>query len=143
MWKCPKCGETVEDDKFEVCWACGTSKTGVVDPHFNDDGPIAASENQPLEEEFTNKEETDAEHLVTVATCTTGPQAHAMRMQLEAAGIPVFLGDEMTIAMDWLLSNAVGGVKIQVAERHAERAKELIDSVPPPSERAEADDEAE
>ena len=33
MWECPKCHERHEDS-FEVCWKCGTSKTGVEDPGF-------------------------------------------------------------------------------------------------------------
>ena len=33
MWRCGKCGESV-DDNFEVCWKCGTSKEGVEDPTF-------------------------------------------------------------------------------------------------------------
>ncbi|GIW87344.1 MAG: hypothetical protein KatS3mg108_1668 [Isosphaeraceae bacterium] len=33
MWSCPKCSSEVEDS-FEVCWNCGTSKTGVEDPNF-------------------------------------------------------------------------------------------------------------
>jgi hypothetical protein len=33
MWTCPKCHAKV-DDKFEVCWKCGTSIDGVEDPTF-------------------------------------------------------------------------------------------------------------
>ena len=34
MWKCPKCGEDVENN-FDVCWNCGTSKSGEIeDPAF-------------------------------------------------------------------------------------------------------------
>ena len=33
MWTCQKCGETVEAS-FDVCWNCGTSKSGVEDPNF-------------------------------------------------------------------------------------------------------------
>jgi hypothetical protein len=33
MWECSKCRERHEDF-FEVCWKCGTSKTGVEDPGF-------------------------------------------------------------------------------------------------------------
>jgi hypothetical protein len=33
MWKCQKCRET-QEDSFEVCWNCGTSKEGVEDPTF-------------------------------------------------------------------------------------------------------------
>jgi hypothetical protein len=33
MWRCGKCGETVESS-FDACWNCGTSKDGVEDPAF-------------------------------------------------------------------------------------------------------------
>jgi hypothetical protein len=33
MWECPKCHERHEDS-FDVCWKCGTSKTGAEDPGF-------------------------------------------------------------------------------------------------------------
>jgi hypothetical protein len=44
MWTCPKCASKV-DPSFEVCWNCGTSPDGVVDPTFvsaDDSGPIEA-----------------------------------------------------------------------------------------------------
>ena len=44
MWTCPKCASKV-DPSFEVCWNCGTSPDGVVDPTFvsaDDAGPIEA-----------------------------------------------------------------------------------------------------
>ena len=33
MWKCPQCHESLRDS-FEVCWNCGTSKDGSLDPGF-------------------------------------------------------------------------------------------------------------
>jgi len=33
MWTCPKCGTKI-DPSFEVCWCCGTTPEGVVDPNF-------------------------------------------------------------------------------------------------------------
>lgn len=33
MWGCPKCHERHEDS-YDVCWKCGTSRTGVEDPGF-------------------------------------------------------------------------------------------------------------
>lgn len=33
MWECQKCHER-HDDSFEVCWNCGTSKSGEEDPGF-------------------------------------------------------------------------------------------------------------
>jgi hypothetical protein len=126
MWKCSHCGENVEDS-FQVCWSCGTTRDGVLDPHFFDaEGAGAAPENEPMDDHFVDTEE-EPEPMVTVAHCNLLAEAHAMRVQLEAEGIPVFLADELTVAMDWLLSNAIGGVKVQVPERYAARATQLLE----------------
>ncbi len=37
MWRCPECDEEIEET-FDACWACGTSREGVVDPMFQ---PVA------------------------------------------------------------------------------------------------------
>jgi hypothetical protein len=125
MWKCPKCSEALPDG-FAVCWSCGTSKDGVLDPHFHSDSATAAPENEPLQDIDPTLEQ-EREHMVTVAQCNVAAEAHAMRIYLESAGIPVFLADELTVAMDWLLSNAIGGVKVQVPERCSERALQLLE----------------
>src|SRR4051812_17627595 len=137
MWKCSKCGESLKDN-FEVCWSCGTTKEGVLDPHFLDpEAAASAPENEALED-LVDESEDERERMVTVAQCNLAAEAHAMRVQLEASGIPVFLADELTVAMDWLLSNAIGGVKVQVPEQYAERATELLAGF---SRSTEADDE--
>jgi hypothetical protein len=33
MWTCPRC-QAKADDRFEVCWRCGTSSVGEEDPFF-------------------------------------------------------------------------------------------------------------
>jgi hypothetical protein len=33
MWRCSKCKET-QEDSFDLCWNCGTSREGVEDPTF-------------------------------------------------------------------------------------------------------------
>jgi hypothetical protein len=33
MWDCRQCREAVEE-KFDVCWNCGTARDGTVDPEF-------------------------------------------------------------------------------------------------------------
>jgi hypothetical protein len=120
MWTCTKCGEQIEDD-FEVCWACGTSIDGVEDPDFlSHDTQAAAPRFPPVPPDEV------PDHLVTVWSCSLPPEAAAIRLRLEAAGIPVFLADENTIAMDWLLSNAIGGIKVQVAEPDVPRACEIL-----------------
>ena len=36
MWRCKQCHKRVADS-FEVCWKCGTSRSGVEDPAFRSD----------------------------------------------------------------------------------------------------------
>ena len=60
--------------------------------------------------------------LTTVAAFDEPVRANLARNVLEAAGIPVIISDSEIVAMDWLLSNAVGGIKVQVREEDAERA---------------------
>ena len=124
MWTCPKCAKKV-DDTFEICWSCGTSVDGVEDPHFLDDADVRfrAHSNPDLP---ADKEQTPPESLVTLIKCSLAGEAHAIRVRLESEGIPVFLFDEFTITMDWLLSNAIGGVKVQVPEPFLERARTIL-----------------
>jgi hypothetical protein len=67
--------------------------------------------------------------LVTIATFNTPAEASIVRNQLEAAGIRTFLADEATMNMAWHLGVAVGGVKLQVAERDAPRALVELESL--------------
>jgi len=58
---------------------------------------------------------------------------------LEAEGIGAFLLDDKLIAINPLLSNAVGGVKVAVPAEQAERAREILaeeEQPPPPGEAA-------
>ena len=63
-----------------------------------------------------------ARKLVTIATFDQPAQARLAQNALEAAGVQTAVNDESLVAMDWLLSNAVGGVKVQVWEEDADRA---------------------
>lgn len=64
--------------------------------------------------------------LVTVASYSFPHEAHLAKARLEAEGIPVFVADEHTVNMQWLYSNAIGGVKVQVPLRFAEEAKDIL-----------------
>ncbi len=57
---------------------------------------------------------------------STPLEAPVVRGHLEAAGIPCFLRDEHTIGVNWLYSNALGGVRLCVPEEELERAKEIL-----------------
>jgi hypothetical protein len=131
MWKCPQCGENVEDN-FDVCWSCGTTKEGVVDPHFLDtNAATPPPENEPMEP-ITGAVEENPEPLVTVARCSLSGEAYVIRARLEAEGIPVFVPDELTDTVYAGVTNMLGGVKVQVPQRYAERAAELLASVAHP-----------
>jgi hypothetical protein len=65
--------------------------------------------------------------LVTVATFDMPHKADIAKATLEEAGIRAEVNDREIVAMDWLLMNAVGGVKLQVAEEDAERALAVVE----------------
>lgn len=66
------------------------------------------------------------ERLVTVATFDDSVRAALAKNHLEAEGIAAVLNDELTVATDWSLSAAVGGIKLQVKPLHLERAEYLL-----------------
>ena len=66
--------------------------------------------------------------MVTVATFDMPTEAHLAKGLLEANGMATFLADELTVGVAWHLSNAVGGVKLQVAENDVERATGILAS---------------
>ena len=64
--------------------------------------------------------------MKTIATFSKPEEAHLFRTRLEAAGIAAFVQDEHLIQMDWLYSNALGGVRIQVPDQEVEAAREFL-----------------
>lgn len=59
------------------------------------------------------------------------PQAFVEKSVLEDAGIECFLQDDNVVRMDWLWSNAMGGIKLLVREKDAEEALKLLSQSPP------------
>jgi hypothetical protein len=68
-----------------------------------------------------------AGELTTVATFHQAAQAELARNVLAEAGIQAVVADAEIVAMDWLLANAVGGIKVQVRAEDAERAAAVLD----------------
>jgi transposase-like protein len=64
--------------------------------------------------------------LVTVKTFSSAWEADLAKTQLEACGIHAFILDSNTISVNWLFSNAIGGIKLQVFEDQATEAKEVL-----------------
>ena len=54
--------------------------------------------------------------------------AYLLRARLEGSGITAYVRDENLITLDWLYSNAVGGVKVDGMDEDYESALELLDS---------------
>jgi hypothetical protein len=63
---------------------------------------------------------------VTVATYADPIHASLARNYLEENDIPVVMTDEETVSVDWSLGFALGGIKLQVAPWHLERAEFLL-----------------
>ena len=66
------------------------------------------------------------EKLVTVTTFQMPTDASLAKSVLEANGLMAFLADELTVGVAWHLSNALGGIKLQVAEPDVEQAIALL-----------------
>lgn len=62
----------------------------------------------------------------TVATFSQPVEAHLARTKLESEGIVCVVSDEYLVRVNWLLSNAVGGVKLLVAPWDEERARAIL-----------------
>ena len=64
--------------------------------------------------------------MLTVARFSFPYEAQVARAKLESEGIPAFVADEHTINMQWLYSNAMGGVKVQVPNSCRDAALEVL-----------------
>jgi len=64
--------------------------------------------------------------LTTVATFLTPEDAEVARIDLESEGITTFLEGATVVGFAWIYGNAVGWIKLQVAEDDEERAREIL-----------------
>ena len=65
--------------------------------------------------------------LVTIATFSFPHEAQFARMRLEAMDIPSFIADEHTVSVNWLYSDAIGGIRLQVPAAFAAQARDVLD----------------
>lgn len=66
--------------------------------------------------------------LITVQRLNTSIDARLLQSYLDSEGIESFIFDEFTVDLNPLISNAIGGIRLQVREEDLERALELIDT---------------
>jgi Putative prokaryotic signal transducing protein len=70
--------------------------------------------------------------VITVANCTLLVAAQVIRATLESSGITAFIPDEFTVETAPHLALLIGGVRVQVADEDAPRAREILASPQPP-----------
>lgn len=64
--------------------------------------------------------------LVTLEVYDNYVSAHIVKSRLEHEGIMSYIKDEQTVTMNWMWSNAIGGIKLQVLKSDEARARELL-----------------
>lgn len=72
----------------------------------------------------------DRNDLVTIGEFREANQARIVLNYLASEGIRGWLSNETIVTNDWLLGNAVGNVRLQVADVDAETAMRLLDEKP-------------
>lgn len=53
-------------------------------------------------------------------------EAHLLRAHLEGHGIAAYVRDDHTVTADWAISNAIGGVKVEVEDEDLAEAQALL-----------------
>ena len=64
--------------------------------------------------------------LTTIASYSFPYEAHIAKARLDSEGVPAFVADEQTINMQWLYSNAMGGVRLQVPDQFVAQARTIL-----------------
>jgi hypothetical protein len=79
---------------------------------------------------LTHNADLTCEHyfMKTLASFNQPMDAYLLRARLEGSGIAAYIRDENLITLDWLYSNAVGGVKVDVMDEDYEKALEILDA---------------
>ncbi len=63
---------------------------------------------------------------ITIISFTFPHEAYVIAAKLESEGIDVNIKDELTVQVYNFLSNAIGGVKLQVQEKDLQKAEKII-----------------
>ncbi|MCE3227695.1 MAG: hypothetical protein K0S32_2246 [Bacteroidetes bacterium] len=68
-----------------------------------------------------------ADTFITLVTYTYNTEAVVLVAKLEAEGIKCFLKNEHLLSTQQFLSNAVGGLDVQVSQEDFEKAKQILE----------------
>jgi len=64
--------------------------------------------------------------MKTLASFNLPMDAYLLHARLEGSGIASYIRDENLVTLDWLYSNAVGGVKVDVMDEDYDQALEVM-----------------
>jgi hypothetical protein len=92
------------------------------DPPEEEEGPGLDLAAQELEDGV----EGGADDLVTIRKFRDLPEALLAKGSLDSAGIECMLGDANTVRLSWVVSNAVGGIKLMVNAKDVGAAEEVL-----------------
>ena len=109
---CPKCRGEYQDWVKE-CLDCKVPLVEILAPK-----PKAVKKEKPVL--------SPPPRLVTVASYWYPTEAYVAAAKLEAEGIWSFVANEHIVTTYWLMSGIVGGVKLQVSEKDAEDARQIL-----------------
>jgi hypothetical protein len=131
MKRCAYCGREREDT-VTLCPECGNDA-------------VKESLGSPLETTAEDSEPPRKNKLITLKTCRDIVEADMIRAQLEAEGISAYVPDQFISQTFALNPNAFGFVVLQVAEKDAEAAKQILGTFqkPPASENQTAVDHSQ
>ena len=65
--------------------------------------------------------------MITIARYSFPYKAHIAKAKLESEGIVAFIADEHTINAQWIYSDALGGVRLQVPAKDTELALKVLE----------------
>ena len=100
---------------------------------------IAENQKAQLDLQRTEGDGSDPDRPVILRTYRDMPQAFVEKSVLDDVGISCFLQDDNVIRMDWLWSNAIGGIKLMVRQRDAIEAGRILKEVQWDNEKAESE----
>ena len=70
-----------------------------------------------------------SDSIITLTTFMFPTEAYSLVARLEEEGIECFLGDDTLVSVNPFLSNAVGGVKVNIKEKDSEKALSILSQI--------------
>lgn len=87
---------------------------------------LTRGDETPAEESQEPEDVVEFDRTVTLRRYRDLPDALLAKGSLESAGIRAYVIDDNMVRMDWFISNAIGGMRLQVHEEDQETAEAIL-----------------